>query len=1202
MSYSKSLTYSLALLAIAFLLSELMFGSRPRALSLTASAESGITQQGTVSVPLPSPGSSITRELSPGEIHTYQISLDTNQYFHALIDQQGPETGVTIYEPGGRMIVQLDCRHYGPTPISIIAETAGAYRLEVKSLEGELTRGRYELRPEEIRPAAPNDRHRIAAEKTFAHGEQLLKEWNAESSRKAIEEFNDSLPSWRAVGDHRGEILTLKRTGDIFRSLGEYQSALASYNQALSLSREVKDRLSEGEALSEIGYLYVYLGDNQKAAKYCAKALELNQEANSERGEAQALNNLGEVYSWSGELQKALDYYGRALSIWNLVGDRRGQAQSHLYLGYTYSDLGQMREAFNSYTQAFSLWQAVFERRGQAVTLTAFGRLYSRIGESQEAFSFFNKAMRITKSIGDPMEEGNILSGLAYIHDQLGEKPKAIGYYKQASTLFRSIGYSNGEAITLYDAGRAYFSMGDNRQALDHYQQALSISRSTGDRRLEALELREIGKVYDSLGDKAKALDCYHRALSFWRSDKDFREVADTLNPIGHIYEERGQKPKALEYYEKALRLSRQAEYRHGEAATLLGIARVERDSGHLMKARDHAEEALRVVESLREKVDSQDLRTSYFASMRQQHEFHIDLLMRLHDERPTEGFDAAAFETSESARARSLLETLAIARVGVRRRADPALLERESKLSKDLNDKAARRANLRPGSKQDDTVALTVAKEIDDLAWQLREVEAQIRASSMRQTASLETRPLGLKSIQDRVVGDETLLLEYSLGEERSYLWVISKEKIFTYELPRRSEIEALARSVYTLLTASQPLPGETFDQRQARMVAANEQLPSEIENLSKILIAPVADKLGTKRLLIVADGALQYIPFQILTKPTNPSLDSHGISATATEPRPLVADHEIVNQSSASALALLMGDTERRKPPSNSVAVFADPVFEADDPRITSVSSTKTDVRLSAPGATELPLDLRNEGLTGNGTRIPRLRASQDEADAIMTAAPWWSGFKAMGFQASRATAMRSDLADYRIVHFATHGVLNDEHPELSGVVLSLFDEKGQSQEGFLRLHDIYNLNLPVDLVVLSACNTGLGKEVKGEGLIGLTRGFMYAGASSVVASLWKVDDEATAELMRLFYGYMLRDGLSPAAALRKAQVSMSQQKRWQSPYFWAGFVIQGQYLQSERSSRFPVPGLALWGIAAAVVTAAGIYALKRRRKTAL
>lgn len=190
-----------------------------------------------------------------------------------------------------------------------------------------------------------------------------------------------------------------------------------------------------------------------------------------------------------------------------------------------------------------------------------------------------------------------------------------------------------------------------------------------------------------------------------------------------------------------------------------------------------------------------------------------------------------------------------------------------------------------------------------------------------------------------------------------------------------------------------------------------------------------------------------------------------------------------------------------------------------------------------------------------------------------------------------------MRPDLGDYRIVHFATHGFLNDEHPELSGIVLSLFDRNGQPQEGFLRLHDIYNLELPVDLVVLSACNTGLGKDVKGEGLIGLTRGFMYAGAASVVASLWKVDDEATADLMRYFYGFMLKDGLAPAAALRKAQLTMSQQKRWHSPYYWSGFIIQGQYTQNTRTDRFG-RGWAVWVCVAAVIGIVAVFALRRRR----
>jgi CHAT domain-containing protein len=177
-------------------------------------------------------------------------------------------------------------------------------------------------------------------------------------------------------------------------------------------------------------------------------------------------------------------------------------------------------------------------------------------------------------------------------------------------------------------------------------------------------------------------------------------------------------------------------------------------------------------------------------------------------------------------------------------------------------------------------------------------------------------------------------------------------------------------------------------------------------------------------------------------------------------------------------------------------------------------------------------------------------------------MNSVPWFSGLKAVGFAANRERVLGDELTGYRIVHFATHGLINNERPDLSGIVLSLYDEEGRSRNGFLRLNDIYNLQLPADLIVLSACSTGLGKEVKGEGLIGLTRGFMYAGASSVVASLWKVDDEATAQLMKHFYEAMFGKGLTPAAALRDAQLVMSRDQRWQSPYFWAGFVIQGRY----------------------------------------
>jgi CHAT domain-containing protein len=458
----------------------------------------------------------------------------------------------------------------------------------------------------------------------------------------------------------------------------------------------------------------------------------------------------------------------------------------------------------------------------------------------------------------------------------------------------------------------------------------------------------------------------------------------------------------------------------------------------------------------------------------------------------------------------------------------------------------------------------------------------------------------LTLKEIQQQVLDDNSLLLEYFLGDERSYLWAVSREEISSYELAGRAEIEELAQNVYGLLKANQSVLNETNEPRQARVGVAAEQLASKIANLSRLLLAPVAPKLGTKRLLVVPDGTLQYIPFQVLIKPADANASGSTLGVTSAEPRPLVADHEIVNEPSASALALLLSGTTKRKRAANTVAVLADPVFEADDPRIGAAAEPKRVVQQSRVQETELQRSLRDVSLPGEGGQIPRLLASRDEADAIMSAAPWWSGFRAVGFDASRKTAMSSDLSNYRIVHFATHSLLNNEHPELSGVVLSLVDQKGSPQDGFLRLHDIYNLKLPVDLVVLSACNTGLGKDVKGEGLIGLTRGFMFAGAKGVVASLWKVDDDATAELMKHFYEGMLRKGLTPSAALREAQLTMRRQKRWQAPYYWAAFVIQGQYNQNEiMGRRSPIAITAAAAFAAAVCLAAFFFLKRRRRK---
>jgi CHAT domain-containing protein len=463
-------------------------------------------------------------------------------------------------------------------------------------------------------------------------------------------------------------------------------------------------------------------------------------------------------------------------------------------------------------------------------------------------------------------------------------------------------------------------------------------------------------------------------------------------------------------------------------------------------------------------------------------------------------------------------------------------------------------------------------------------------------------------------VLDEESLLLEYALGDDNSYLWAVTKTGMTSYTLPKRSEIEKLARPVYELLTARQPKPHELPQQYRLRVKEAEAQYWDQAASLSQLVLGPVADQLGNRRLLIVAEGALQYVPFGALPKPqpegkggkhSQGSRSDEGMAAWT----PLIVDHEILSLPSASVMDVLRRETKERKPAPKAVAVLADPVFEADDPRI-KAARPQAGRTVALPELSEAPIGygsknekskplvpgvltarisrasgpqrasmfasrrgamypvsdmqraVRDVGLSRDGLSVPRLLSTRQEANAIMSVSPPEISMMALGFQASRATATSSELSQYRIVHFATHGLLNSEHPELSGLVLSLIDEQGKHQNGFLRLHDIYNLNLPADLVVLSACNTALGKDVRGEGLVGIVRGFMYAGAARVVSSLWKVDDEATAELMKGFYRRMFQENMPPAAALRAAQVEMWKQKQWRSPYYWAAFVLQGEW----------------------------------------
>jgi CHAT domain-containing protein len=590
------------------------------------------------------------------------------------------------------------------------------------------------------------------------------------------------------------------------------------------------------------------------------------------------------------------------------------------------------------------------------------------------------------------------------------------------------------------------------------------------------------------------------------------------------------------------LLLKRAVGNRKGEAATLGNIASVYRYQSKLEQALEQINTAIAIVEDLRTKIRSQDLRASYFATVQDYYQFKTDLLMQLHQKNPEKGYDRQALETSDRSRARGLIELLTEAGVTLQNTTESSLLiTQETQLQQSLRQLEQQRVVLLSG---DHTPAQAEAldKQSDALVAQLQDLVAQLRATNPAYASLKYPQPLTLAQIQQQVVDKDTVLLQYSLGDKQSYLWAITPNSIKSYTLPGRAALETAATQFQSAVSTDKTPINDTKRIGEA---------------LYKLILAPASEQLPGKRLLIVADGELQNIPFSALPLPNT------------TDYIPLLKDHEIINAPSASSVAILRQQKHPIGP--KTVTIFADPVFRPDDGRVTGQDNLALDNCAPAPNlikpssaiSRSLPVELQRNLRDLDLRDIEPLPNTRLEAEQILVLVPPDQRSAACAFSANydRITQpQQNPLNQYRIVHFATHGFINNQRPQFSGLVLSLVDTQGKPRDGFLRLRDIFNLKLAADLVVLSACQTGLGKDIRGEGIVGLTRGFMYAGSKRVVTSLWNVDDKATAELMGNFYSGMLKDKQTPAVALRNAQLQM-----WKinpDPRLWAAFTLQGEW----------------------------------------
>src|SRR5581483_7133698 len=791
-------------------------------------------------------GVPVEHDLAGGQTHQYQVTAEAGQWVKILVAQKGVNVVVRVYSPDGKPLweVDVDDRTEGTEEVTLVAEQAGNYRVEVTPTDQGAKAGRYEATLTELRAATAPERSKWGAEKTVNEALALMDQGKKESFEAAITKFDSALALNRAAGYQPGEIIVLLYLATAHQNLSQYQKSLEVLNQALPLTRAAGDRRMEATVLNNIGTMYGFLGQQQKRLEYLRQALPIIRATGDKVTEAATLSNLGQGAHTLGDYQQALDYFAEALPLLQAEGNKPFLAIVLNNIGAAHRNLGETAKALEYYQQALPLLRAEGDKQNEAVTLDNIGVLYNTLGNSPEALKFFNQALPLRRATGNKRGEAVTLDNLGVTARLLGDAPKAAEYHRQALDLFQAIGERYKAGVALDNLGVAERELGNLEQAFAHHEQAVQVLRAAGDRLAEARALRN--------------------------------------------------------------------------------LAQVEREQGRLAEAVGHIEQAITRLEFVRAGVRNQETRSSFFATVADFYEFDTDLLMQRHKAEPNAGHDRAALRVSEQSRARSLLEQLGEARTDIRAGVASELLERERSLKDRLTARLDALTRLL-GGKYTEAQKAAAEKEIAALTDQYRQAQAEIRKTSPRYAALTQPQPLELSEIQQQLDRD-TMLLEYALGEKRSYLWVVTPTAISSYELPSRAVIEAAARTVYDSLMT-----------RPAKPLSPDTQMTERSAALGRMLLGPAAAQLGNKRLVIVAPGLLSYLPFAALPVPQT---DGRGEAAAA----PLIAGHEVVNLPSASVLSVLRGETSGRQAAPGTVAVLADPVFEAGDPRIALAGKNKS------------------------------------------------------------------------------------------------------------------------------------------------------------------------------------------------------------------------------------------------------------------
>ena len=911
------------------------------------------------------------------------------------------------------------------------------------------------------------------------------------------------------------------KQGENFNLQGNYEKSIQSFKKALSLIRNNNNEKNRIESLIKLGILYWNTGKLDISLTFYTEALSSAEKAELIEKKELVLNFI-QIYNLykagkdcrnKGKHQESIEIFKNAIALAKELKSEEFEVKCLRQLSVTHLELNDTDKFFSLNKEALRIARKLNHKREEGMCLSNIGLYYDGIENYSQALRHYEEALRIARILGDLDDESWCLTNISLIYNGVGNYEKALEYQKKVLTIDKQqLKVEAYVAIDLNNIGITYQKKAlhsGNREdlfkALPYFKESLKIARKIKDVKTEIQALTNMGMVHIDLEGYPEALRYSLLGLKKAEKIQDQEESANLLVNIGIIYSKQEHYDRAIEYFRKAIDTASSINGDKILWEAHLEIADAYRKQNNYKKSLESYKRSVSHLEKIRSKIQLEELKASYLGTDKRIDTYYnlIDSLIKLNQLEPEKRFHSEAFFYMEKARARAFLDRLEVSQVNISHGVDAALLNQEEDLMKEISNLNIKL--IKPGLSTDQK------KNIDDqirrCEEQLESLKREIRISSPAYAGIKDPQIISLEQTQKQLLDNKTAFFEYSLGKRSSYAFVITKRKLKIFPLPPAKIIQTQVKQYLKALTDKE-----------------NRDFKLGYELFSTLIFPGLEEKIDT--LIFIPDDILHYLPFETLLSQKNTQ-------------RWLIKDYEIAYAPSISSLhEIIQREQLNGFKPQKDFLAFGDPFFGSNEDE----GNGENNLKYSSATDTFTFLRLKYSGL-------------EIEKIAALFKKPKINIFKRE--KATEEQLKKLNLTDYNIIHFATHSIIDDKKPARSSIVLSI--DETSVEDGLLQMREIFNLKLNAALVTLSACQTGLGQFIKGEGIEGLSRAFFYAGASSVLISLWPVHDQASSQFMERFYSH-LRSSNSIINSLRKTKLEMIGSDVLSHPYYWAGFVVTG------------------------------------------